>query len=140
MPSGVNVFGYLDVHNYDDSGVNRKITWTPVNSNITYINIKNDTWLGWDSYVTTSIFSKIKTLNDIEISCVEYFINNVYHNIAIDTDNLVSGTFVNNQYIAYTGIKPDVNYSAFVIFGYGIRAIHISNSAGNWDSSVLNNN
>ena len=54
LPSGVNVFGYLDVHNYDDSGVNKKITWTPVNSNITYINIKNDTWLGWDSFALNS--------------------------------------------------------------------------------------
>lgn len=61
MPSGVNVFGYLDVHNYDDSGVNRKITWTPVNSNITYINIKNDTWLGWDSFaLNSSLNNKIK--------------------------------------------------------------------------------
>ena len=54
LPSGVTTFGYLDVHNYDDSGVNRKITWTPVNSNITYINIKNDTWLGWDSFALNS--------------------------------------------------------------------------------------
>lgn len=59
IPSGSSSFGYLDVHVYDDNDTNRKITWTPVNSNVTYTNIKEgDTWLGWDSYAKNSDLSK----------------------------------------------------------------------------------
>ena len=62
IPSGSSSFGYLDVHVYDDNDTNRKITWTPVNSNVTYTNIKEgDTWLGWDSYAKNSdLNNKIK--------------------------------------------------------------------------------
>lgn len=57
IPNGSSSFGYLDVHVYDDNDTNRKITWTPVNSNVTYTNIKEgDTWLGWDSFALNSSF------------------------------------------------------------------------------------
>ena len=94
------------------------------------------------SFVCSALNSNLtymKTMNNFEISCAEYFINNVYNTIALSTDKIVSGVFVNIQYIAYMGIKVDEDFSSFVIFGYGIRAIHISKTSANWSSIVMGN-
>lgn len=81
----------------------------------------------------------MKTISETEISCVEYFINNVYPTLVVDTANIISGVFVNNQYVAYIGSKPDANFASFLFVGYGIRAMHVSNAGGNWQSTILNN-
>ena len=88
--------------------------------------------------VSSNLIS-MKTMGETEMSCVEYFINNVYHTLVVDTANIISGVFVNNQYVAYIGSKPDANFASFLLVGYGIRAMHVSNAGGNWQSTILNN-
>ena len=88
--------------------------------------------------VSSNLIS-MKTMGETEMSCVEYFINNVYHTLVVDTANIISGVFVNNQYVAYIGSKPDANFASFLFVGYGIRAMHVSNAGGNWQSTILNN-
>lgn len=86
-----------------------------------------------------SNLKSMKTMGETELSCFEYFINNIYPNIAVDTTNIASGVFVNNQYVAYIGSKPDANFASFLFVGYGIRVMHVTNAGGNWQSSILNN-
>ena len=81
----------------------------------------------------------MKTMGETELSCFEYFITNIYPNIAVDTTNIARGVFVNNQYVAYIGSKPDANFASFLFVGYGIRVMHVTNAGGNWQSSILNN-
>lgn len=81
----------------------------------------------------------MKTMSETELSCFEYFINNIYPTLAVDTTNIISGVFVNNQYVEYIGIKPDANFASFLFVGYGIRVMHVTNAGGNWKSSILNN-
>lgn len=92
------------------------------------------------SSAINSNFSKINTLSEAEIYCVNFFVNNIYNGIALSVDNLISGIYVPNQYVLYIGAKPDINYSSFILIGYGIRVLQISCISGNWTSSVLNNN
>ena len=86
-----------------------------------------------------SNLKSMKTMGETELSCFEYFINNIYPNIAVDTTNIARGVFVNNQYVAYIGSKPDANFASFLFVGYGIRVMHVTNTGGNWQSSILNN-
>ena len=86
-----------------------------------------------------SNLKSMKTMGETELSCFEYFINNIYPNIAVDTTNIARGVFVNNQYVAYIGSKPDANFASFLFVGYGIRVMHVTNAGGNWQSSILNN-
>ena len=86
-----------------------------------------------------SNLKSMKTMSETELSCFEHFINNIYPNIAVDTTNIARGVFVNNQYVAYIGSKPDANFASFLFVGYGIRVMHVTNAGGNWQSSILNN-
>ena len=86
-----------------------------------------------------SNLKSMKTMGETELSCFEYFITNIYPNIAVDTTNIARGVFVNNQYVAYIGSKPDANFASFLFVGYGIRVMHVTNTGGNWQSSILNN-
>ena len=86
-----------------------------------------------------SNLKSMKTMGETELSCFEYFITNIYPNIAVDTTNIASGVFVNNQYVAYIGSKPDANFASFLFVGYGIRVMHVTNIGGNWQSTILNN-
>ena len=86
-----------------------------------------------------SNLKSMKTMGETELSCFEYFITNIYPNIAVDTTNIARGVFVNNQYVAYIGSKPDAIFASFLFVGYGIRVMHVTNSGGNWQSSILNN-
>ena len=99
----------------------------------------NDTNVAAELTKLNSNLISMKTLDEIEMSCVEYFINNVYPTLGVDKANIINGVFVNNQYTAYIGIKPESNFASFLFVGYGIRAIHVSNTNGNWKSTVLNN-
>ena len=86
-----------------------------------------------------SNLKSMKTMGETELSCFEYFITNIYPNIAVDTTNIARGLFVNNQYVAYIGSKPDANFASFLFVGYGIRVMHVTNIGGNWQSTILNN-